>query len=102
MAAASWGVFFKIVLPLARLGIVVTALLSFMTTWNEFVLASTFMTEESSYTLSVLLQSAIGEHSANWGMFAAGAVLTSLPVMVLFYFLQRYLVGGLTAGSVKG
>jgi arabinogalactan oligomer/maltooligosaccharide transport system permease protein len=100
--ASSWGVFFRVVLPLARPGIAVTALFSFMTAWNEFILASTFMTDESSYTLPVLLQSQIGEHTANWGLFAAGAVLTSLPVMILFYVLQRFLVGGLTAGSVKG
>jgi arabinogalactan oligomer/maltooligosaccharide transport system permease protein len=73
-----------------------------MTAWNEFILASTFMTDELSYTLPVMLKSTIGEYSAHWGQFAAGAVLTSLPVMALFYFLQRYLVGGLTAGSVKG
>lgn len=100
--ASHWGVFFRIVLPLARPGIAVTALFSFMTAWNEFILASTFLTDERSYTLPVLLQSSIGQYSADWGAFAAGALLTSLPVMVLFYILQRYLVGGLTAGSVKG
>jgi arabinogalactan oligomer/maltooligosaccharide transport system permease protein len=100
--ASPWAVFFKIVLPLARPGIAVTALFSFMTAWNEFILASTFLTDESSYTLPVLLKSAVGEYSAQWGVFAAGAILTSLPVMALFYVLQRYLVGGLTAGSVKG
>jgi arabinogalactan oligomer/maltooligosaccharide transport system permease protein len=100
--ASSWGVFFRVVLPLARPGIAVTALFSFMTAWNELILASTFMTDELSYTLPVMLKSAIGEYSAHWGQFAAGAVLTSLPVMALFYVLQRYLVGGLTAGSVKG
>jgi arabinogalactan oligomer / maltooligosaccharide transport system permease protein len=95
-------IFFTIVLPLARPGIAVTALFSFMTAWNEFIMASTFMTEETRYTLPVLLQSAVGEHSADWGLFAAGAIVTSLPVMALFYVLQRSLVGGLTAGSVKG
>lgn len=100
--ASAWGVFFKVVLPLARPAIAVTALFSFMTAWNEFILAGTFMTEESSYTLPVLLHHYIGEYHAEWGHFAAGALLTSLPVMALFYVLQRYLVGGLTAGSVKG
>ena len=100
--ASPWGVFFKVVLPLARPGLAVTALFSFMTAWNEFILASTFLTEEKSYTLPVLLKSAVGEYSADWGVFAAGAILTSLPVMALFYVLQKYLVGGLTAGSVKG
>ena len=100
--ASPWGVFFRIVLPLSRPAIAVTALFSFMTAWNEFILAGTFMTDEKSYTLPVLLRNYIGEYHAEWGHFAAGAILTSLPVMALFYVLQRYLVGGLTAGAVKG
>ncbi len=100
--ASPTGVFFRIVLPLARPAIAVTALFSFMTAWNEFILAGTFMTDEKSYTLPVLLHNYIGEYHAEWGHFAAGAILTSLPVMILFYVLQRYLVGGLTAGAVKG
>ena len=95
-------IFFKIVLPLARPGIAVTALFSFMTAWNEFIMASTFLTDESKYTLPVMLQSSVGKFSADWGRFAAGAMLTSVPVMILFYVLQKYLVGGLTAGAVKG
>lgn len=100
--ASAWGVFFRIVLPLARPAIAVTALFAFMTAWNEFILAGTFMTEETSYTLPVLLHNYIGEYHAEWGHFAAGAILTSVPVMALFYVLQRFLVGGLTAGGVKG
>jgi arabinogalactan oligomer/maltooligosaccharide transport system permease protein len=100
--ASPWGVFFRVVLPLSRPAIAVTALFSFMTAWNEFIIAGTFMTDESSYTLPVLLHNYIGEYHAEWGHFAAGAILTSLPVMALFYLLQRYLVGGLTAGAVKG
>ena len=95
-------IFFTIILPLARPGIAVTALFSFMTAWNEFIMASTFMTDETRYTLPVLLQSSVGQYSADWGLFAAGAIVTSLPVMALFYVLQRSLVGGLTTGSVKG
>ena len=100
--ATTFQIFWKIMLPLAKPGLAVTALFSFMTAWNEFILASTFLTDDSAYTLPVLLKSSVGQYSADWGLFAAGAILTSLPVMGLFYFLQRFLVGGLTAGSVKG
>ena len=100
--AGPWRIVFQIILPLAKPGIAVTALFSFMTAWNEFIMASTFMTEETQYTLPVLLQSSVGQYSADWGLFAAGAIVTSLPVMALFYVLQRSLVGGMTAGSVKG
>jgi arabinogalactan oligomer/maltooligosaccharide transport system permease protein len=100
--ASAFGVFFRNVLPLSRPAIAGTALFSFMTAWNEFILAGTFITDERSYTLPVLLHHYVGEYHAEWGHFAAGALVTSLPVMVLFYVLQRYLVGGLTAGAVKG
>lgn len=100
--ASPWMIFRRIVLPLARPGIAVTALFSFMTAWNEFIMASTFMTDETRYTLPVLIQSSVTQFSADWGLFAAGAVVTSVPVMAAFYVLQKYLVGGLTAGAVKG
>jgi arabinogalactan oligomer / maltooligosaccharide transport system permease protein len=100
--ASPWMVFWKIILPLSTPGLAVTALFSFMTAWNEFIMASTFMTDESKYTLPVLIQSSVGQHSADYGLFAAGAVVTSIPVMIAFYVLQKYLVGGLTAGAVKG
>jgi arabinogalactan oligomer / maltooligosaccharide transport system permease protein len=100
--ASPWLIFRRIILPLARPGIAITALFSFMTAWNEFIMASTFMTDERRFTLPVLIQSSVGQYSADWGLFAAGAVVTSLPVMIAFYVLQKYLVGGLTAGAVKG
>jgi arabinogalactan oligomer/maltooligosaccharide transport system permease protein len=100
--ASQWLIFRRIILPLARPGIAITALFSFMTAWNEFIMASTFMTDESRYTLPVLIQSSVGQHTADWGLFAAGAIVTSIPVMAAFYGLQKYLVGGLTAGAVKG
>jgi arabinogalactan oligomer/maltooligosaccharide transport system permease protein len=100
--ASQWMIFRRIMLPLARPGIAVTALFSFMTAWNEFIMASTFMTNQTRYTLPVLIQSSVTEFSADWGLFAAGAVVTSIPVMIAFYVLQRALVGGLTAGAVKG
>ena len=100
--ASPWLTFRKIVLPLARPGIAVTALFSFMTAWNEFILASTFLTDESRYTLPVVIQQAVGQYNEDYGLFAAGAIVTSIPVMIAFYMLQRYLVGGMTAGAVKG
>lgn len=95
-------IFWKIMLPLARPAIAVTALFSFMTAWNEFILAATFMNEETSYTLPVMLYKFVGPHDTDWGHFAAAAILVSLPIIFLFFALQKNLVSGLTAGGVKG
>jgi arabinogalactan oligomer/maltooligosaccharide transport system permease protein len=100
--ASRWTTFRVVVLPLARPALVVTALFSFMTAWNEFILASTLMNDATLFTLPVALQRYVGEFQTDWGKFAAGAILTSAPVMLLFYALQKHLVGGLTAGGVKG
>ncbi|HEU5060097.1 MAG TPA: ABC transporter permease subunit, partial [Kofleriaceae bacterium] len=66
--ASTWMIFRKIILPLARPGLAVTALFSFMTAWNEFIMASTFMTNQTKYTLPVLIQSSVTEFSADWGL----------------------------------
>ncbi len=94
--------FFMVALPAAAPAIAVTALFAFMSAWNEFILAATMLSRESAYTLPVVLQRYVGEHDAAWGPFAAGAILVSVPVMILFYIAQRQLVSGLTAGGVKG
>lgn len=103
MDGASPGqVFIKVVLPLARPALAVTALFSFMTAWNEFILAATLLNDQTSFTLPVALQRYVGEYKMEWGKFAAGALIVSAPVMALFFALQKHLVGGLTAGGVKG
>jgi arabinogalactan oligomer/maltooligosaccharide transport system permease protein len=94
--------FVKIALPAARPAIAVTSLFAFMSAWNEFILAATLLGRESAFTLPVVLQSYVGEYTTQWGAFAAGAILVSVPVMVLFYVAQRQLLSGLTAGGVKG
>lgn len=100
--ASRWTTFTRIVLPLARPALAVTALFAFMTAWNEFILAATLIGDERAYTLPVVLNGYVGEFSAEWGRFAAGAILVSVPVVALFFFLQKQLVEGLTSGGVKG
>jgi arabinogalactan oligomer/maltooligosaccharide transport system permease protein len=100
--ASQWVIFTQIVLPLSKPALAVTALFSFMTAWSEFILAQTFISDETAYTLPVLLNSFVGDYNTEWGKFAAGAIIASVPVMLLFFMLQRYLVEGLTAGAVKG
>jgi arabinogalactan oligomer / maltooligosaccharide transport system permease protein len=95
-------VFWRIMLPLSLPAVAVTALFSFMTAWNEFILAAMFMNKVEHYTLPVGLKLLVGQFSNDWGYFAAGAILVSLPVVALFFALQKNLVGGLTAGGVKG
>ncbi|MBI2377826.1 MAG: sugar ABC transporter permease [Deltaproteobacteria bacterium] len=95
-------IFWSLILPLARPAIAVTALFSFMTAWNEFILAATFMANDASYTLPVVLRGYVGSKSTDWSAFAAGAIIVSVPVMALFFALEKQLVSGLTAGSVKG
>lgn len=94
--------FVWIILPLARPALAVVALFSFMTAWNEFILAATLMGDPSHYTLPIVLKRYVDNYGADWGSFAAGAIVVSIPVIILFFALQRHFVEGLTAGSVKG
>jgi arabinogalactan oligomer/maltooligosaccharide transport system permease protein len=100
--ASQATIFLRIILPLAKPAVAVTALFSFMTGWNEFIIAATFMNKEEMYTAPVGLRFFVGGFSQQWGYFAAGSIIAAIPVVILFMFLQKYLVSGLTAGAVKG
>jgi arabinogalactan oligomer/maltooligosaccharide transport system permease protein len=100
--ATRFGAFARVALPLVKPSLGTTALFAFMSAWNEFILAATLLSKESSFTLPVVLERFVGEHSAQWGTFAAGAILVSVPVMAFFYVVQRHIVAGLSAGGVKG
>jgi arabinogalactan oligomer/maltooligosaccharide transport system permease protein len=95
--------FFQIILPLVTPILAVVAVLSFIGSINEFIMASVFLTQSDTKTLAVGLYGLIaGERNANFGAFAAGTLLTAIPTVVLFFSLQKYIAGGLTAGAVKG
>lgn len=96
-------IYFRIILPLVRPILAVTGLLAFIGIISEFLLASIFLTGNDSKTLAIGLYGIIdADRSNNLGVFAAGALLAAIPVILLFQYLQRYIVGGLTAGAVKG
>lgn len=93
----------KIVLPLARPAIIVTAVMVLIFVWNEYLFATTFMMNESSYTLAGgLYQLQSNDYSRSWSLFSAAAILVSIPILIVFFCIQKYMVSGLTAGGVKG
>jgi arabinogalactan oligomer/maltooligosaccharide transport system permease protein len=95
--------FWSIILPLVTPVLAVVGVLSFIGAINEFIMASVFLTQSETKTLAVGLFGLIaGERNANFGMFAAGTLLTAIPTVALFFSLQKYIVGGLTSGAVKG
>lgn len=95
--------FLKIILPLAAPQIAVIFIFSFIATYSEYVISSVFLQTPDSYTLAIGLQSFIADQfNAHWTMFAAAAVLASVPVMVIFMLLQKFIQGGLVSGGVKG
>lgn len=99
---SAFGTFFRIILPLSLPGLAVTGFFSFITAWNEFMFALTFMTGENHYTLPVGLRTYVFEFNTAWHLMAAGAIIVTIPVLVVFLVAQRFLISGLTAGGVKG
>ncbi len=93
-----WTIILRLVAPI----LAVVALLSFISSFSDFLLAKLILQSEQNWTLAVgMFQWVSDQTNANWGLFTAGAVISAIPVVLLFLFLQKYIVGGLTAGSVK-
>lgn len=93
----------KIVLPLAKPTIVVTAMMVLIYVWNEYIFAINFMTGESTYTLAAGLYSLqANETSGSWPVFSAASLVVSMPILVIFFAMQRNMASGLTSGGVKG
>jgi len=99
--ANRFRLFATIILPLTTPGLVATGLFSFITGWNEYLFASTFMKSYGNWTLPIGIASFQGQYSTDWATIMAGSVLITLPVVALFLIFQKYLVGGMTAGAVK-
>jgi len=95
--------YWRVIMPLVTPILAVVALLSFISSFGDFILAKIVLTSEENWTLAVgMYQWVSNELASNWGLFTAGAVIASIPVLTLFLVLQKYIVGGLAAGSVKG
>jgi arabinogalactan oligomer/maltooligosaccharide transport system permease protein len=96
-----WMTFYLVALPLAVPGLVITALFSFMTAWSEYIVAAQVLQDADLFTLPLGLKSFQATMSTQWGLYAAASILVSVPVVIVFVSLSRYLVAGLTMGGVK-
>jgi arabinogalactan oligomer/maltooligosaccharide transport system permease protein len=97
-----FGTFWRIVMPLSLPGLAVTSFYAFITAWNEVLFANVFLTETKNYTLPIGLRTYVFQFEQQYGWLAAGAVLVTIPAIIMFLLAQRYLVSGLTRGGVKG
>lgn len=101
--ASTWQILWRVLFPLVVPGVIATSIFAFITSWNEYILAYTFMKDQSTYTLPVWLVSfETPIHGTDFGGQMAGSVLFALPVVVFFLIIQRYLVTGMSVGAVKG
>jgi multiple sugar transport system permease protein len=95
-------IFLRIILPLSTPALATVAIFSFMTFWDEFVMALTFIDDPAKRTLPIAIALFQGQHGTQWGLVFAASLIALIPVMIVFLSLQRYFVGGLTTGAFKG
>lgn len=100
--AGQFTIFYRIILPLALPALAITALFSFMTAWSEYLVAAVLIQDQDLFTLPMGLKLFSSNMEVAWGLYSAGAIMVSLPVVIIFLSLSRWLVSGLTLGSVKG
>lgn len=100
--AGAVGVFFRIILPLIVPVNATVAIMVFMSVWNDITIPLYFLTDSSTWTMPLSVYNFYGKYSRDWNLIFADLVLTSLPVLILYIFAQKYIVSGLTAGAVKG
>ncbi len=97
-----WKAIYKIVVPAVLPGVVASSAFAFVNSWNEFVYALNFINDSAKYTLPVGLSMMKGEFTVNYGGLAAGTIIALIPVIIVFCFIQKYLVQGMSAGAIKG
>ena len=100
--ASHLQILWQVLMPLMAPATVAVGAFAFLLAWGEYLFAVSLVTSTERKTLPLALQAAFGQYSIDWGMLTAGGVIISLPPAILFVFFQRYLVGGLTSGGVKG
>jgi ABC-type glycerol-3-phosphate transport system permease component len=96
------GAFIRIIIPLSSPGVATTGIFCFILAWNEFMFANTLILTESKRLLTVSLVASISEYLVEWNALMAGGILTTIPVIVMYLFMQKYIIGGLTEGGVVG
>lgn len=99
---SAWGTFLKIVMPLTKPALVTCAAFGFIFAWGEFIFALVLLPDKAYWPITVGMRTFIGQHGTDWGGLMATATLSSLPVIIIFILTQKHIVGGITAGSVKG
>jgi len=97
-----FGALCRVVLPLAAPGVAATAIFAFVASWSELLFAITFTSQTEMRTLSAGLLYMVGQYEIQWGQLSAGVIISTVPVAILFTYLQRHLIQGLSAGAVKG
>jgi multiple sugar transport system permease protein len=96
------GAIFRIILPAVAPGVVAVGAFAFVGAWNDFIYALNFINDNDKFTIPVGLQLMKGEFAIEYGSLAAGSIIALIPVLLLFAYIQKYLVKGLASGAVKG